>query len=361
MPTKTKGGARRAPAGTPRKTKAQINAEKMIREIERESAGLPPLSVKPARSKRKISIRKTVVDKIPRKMKLTRAAAHIVVGTAVGVAATVKYTAIGAGKAGRVAGRGGRAGYRRARASAKRRQWPSPVPDGATPAKRRWGRNAVQATCLGCGHRCDSLEELNRHYLEVHAEEKAEPRAKQPEHKVVRGATARTAGKVIVHPAPRGKRVPGGKHRPSRHRPNQHRVTNLVKAYKKPITEMGERSVTSGAAQGIVRGFQDWADTLPGPGKPALNELQEMFAGLGRAGDAISEILEDIRRELVKRNIAPELVNPEIRAMRDMAEGIGVHSIRFLAGFNDLYSEFIRAAKKDVPVPDPAFFGNRAG
>lgn len=355
MATKAKTKPKSKP--TPKKTTAVRDAERLIRDMDREEKGQPPLPAPGSAARRSRrsgggSLRKTVVGKIPRKMRTTRALAHIVVGTAVGIGIAGRH-------GGRLAGRAGRAGYRKARANAKTRRW-APVPDGATPVKRRWGAS-VHTTCLACGHSCHSLQEMNQHYLDQHANEAAEKRADRPGGRIQHGATARTAGKIIVHPDRSANRPPAGRHRATRTAPHRVRALRLVEAYRPQIREIGETMSNTASSRQIVKGFEMALDELAAattrPGNAAVDKLQEIMAGFEWAGAGSAEQLHALERALIKRGVPVDLTRPYFLKMREDLEDFSTQSVRLLATFTDLFGLHIAAAKQQLAAPPPEFFG----
>jgi hypothetical protein len=241
---------------------------------------------------------------------------------------------------------------------AQRRKWTGHTPMSVVKANGKRTLLRTSTECLGCGEKHTSIQDMNRHFLEVHKGETPEPRTERTLPTIHKGATAKTAGKVIIKPHSTGP----ARHRTNRRNPNKIRAAHLVAAYGKTINSIGERSMASGgAASGIARGFGQWADAMPAKNqRNGVLDVQEMFASYERAMASAVDTLNEVGRELKARNIEPALVNPAIASMASSLEDAGARATRFLAEFNDLYALAIAWAKQNVATPDPTFFGAAA-
>lgn len=359
--TSTKKPARRKTAGTKPKTGATRSATKVeekiktdLENMEREAAGLPPLRGGTRGAARPTPLHSRAAKLIKgRKVRhyAARGAVHLLLG---GGAVLLYHGPKLAGKGGKWAGT--RAG-RRIIAHTQRRRWTKHTPLLVTDEHGNKKIRRTSTVCMGCGQQHASVQEMNRHYLEVHKDETPEPRTERKLPTIHKGATAKTAGKVIVKLHPEATRGPA-RHRHNRRNPAKTHVDRLVSKYQATVHQIGERSMSTGAAAPIARGFTQWADTMPPlEKKGAVLDVQEMMAGLERAMAVASDAFADVARELKRRNVAPEIVNASFANMQSDAENIGARATRFLANFNELYAPQIAMAKGNVATPSSRFFG----
>lgn len=263
----------------------------------------------------------------------------------------VKYGARGLGWSGVRLGRGSKSASRRLarkiRADVNKRKWTTEGPSVN-------GKQPREHYLCGCGGSFTTAQALNRHLLDAHrGESRSSAKASPPE--LQAGATAKTAGKVLVLPAEKG----GGRHRDSHRLPGARSVDDLVKAYRPITIKIGARIVALNDSTARLRRAAVQFGETPLPN--SLAELRNVCVGVERAMGALNEAIGEFGM-LLKRpsdsdgkgggNIAATLVNPYFIQAQQHADGVGLQFTRFIAAFEAFYAAQIRAAGGSVPTPN---------
>ena len=354
-------GAKKSTAKTDPTAKAALRRQKRIEtdleNMEREAAGLPPIRGGSRGGARPKPLRSRLASKIKgRKVRhyVARGAVHLLIG---GGAVMFKHGPRGAAVAGRWAGVRIKQGVVK---QAQSRKWTDHVPAIVTDADGKRTLRRTSTVCWGCGAEHHSIQEMNEHFLSAHKDETPEPRTERKLPTIHKGATAKTAGKVIVKLHPEAKRGPA-RHRRNRRNPSKRHVDRLVSKYGATIHQIGERSMSTGSAAPVAQGFLKWSEAMPPLNKKgAVLDVQEMMAGMERAMAIAADAVADVARELKRRQVAPELVNAPFANMQDDLQNVGMRMTRFLANFNELYAVDIALARGEVARPSQRFFGAAA-
>lgn len=314
-----------------------------IENAERAMAGLPPVSGGSRGTARPKPLRSRMASKIKgRKVRhyAARGAVHLLIG---GGAVMFKHAPRGAARAGRWAGV--RVKGRVVR-QAQSRKWTTHMPAIMTDENGRRRIRTTTTVCLGCGEKHNSVQEMNTHYLTKHKDETPEPRTERKLPTIHKGATAKTAGKVIVKLHPEAKAGPA-RHRSNRRNPAKTNANQLVAKYGATVSQIGERTMSDGSAALIARGFHQWAEDVPGMGdKQSVLRIQEMMAGLERALHQASDTVNDVAREYKRLGVAPEVVNAPFANIQARLAEAAVQATFFLGNFNIEYAPEIAILKK---------------
>lgn len=249
-------------------------------------------------------------------------------------------------------------GAERVRGKVSTRKWVKALSDGTvlTPEQAArvmkasgWGKTRLVCACGEVHH---SFESLNRHFLSTHANE--EPAAvTRPLPKIVRGATAASAGKVIVLPV--GTAV-GGRHRPNRVRGVSSATAQAaVVKYQPHITEIGKRALTvDNNSARIATAFKQYGDQPP---PVYLTDMRATLAGFERAMMIAAESVDAYRLMLKRRkNVDGIVVDGPTKEMMDLLTAAGRQATIMIANFEVTYGVQIKVASEGVTVPDPKFF-----
>lgn len=272
--------------------------------------------------------RSKLAARIPRHRRGMRAAAFVVLGA-------VKVAGTGL----RVAGRGVRDSRRRRR------------------AHRVPGRGSH---CGFCGVAFRTVAGLNQHYQAAHVDEptageepKSPRRAIRRPPGTARGAIRPAAGR----PANRGAVVA------SVVNPPNPRAQAAVDKYREHIDRLGVKAMSdSPVAQMLRRAAAELEDQNP-RGRMEMNEqVAAIEAGLMALAEAVDAYALHLKRDHPRGKetrgaIAPELVNPHFREIREKLDAAAQAAARYVASFEDINSLAIRAAKGQLPNGGPGFLG----
>lgn len=327
------------------------STDKIIGDIAEDLLASDPKKARTSSGPRRKSLAHRAAAKVGRKHPGRRVATYVAVGSGVILGRGLKYTGIGAAKAGRHVGR--KIGHK-VRADARYRKW-TPLP--TKEEGQRWWTRTVSVTCI-CGKQCSSTERLSRHMAEDHRGEPRSFAASRP--KIHRGHTARTAGKVIVRPKVAG----GGRHRARHNLPGARRVSDLVEAYGPHIALIRKRIDTMAddvlpALSSIRRASADLAAT-PRPRK--LSEFRAQAIALEQGFAVLADGVEKYALMMAKSkdsgggNVDRDVMGPFIREIDEALAAASMACTRLIVRFEIEYNARIRADNdgREAPAMDLA-------
>lgn len=340
---------------TTTETKLQREAKRMIVKAEREDgAAVKPTKPKAAKAKKKKRLCTRAYKKLARKHPVLAPLAWVGVGLMTVLGRGTQYGGKYGGRAlawsGVRVGRASRAASRRLAAKVladiHRHKWvpEADLIDGKRPREL---------------YRCDgqqftSTEALNNYLRSVRGADRPKAGA-APQPELQLGATAKTAGRVLVLPAERS----GGRHRTGHRLPGARSAADLVNAYRENINKIGARIVDLNDTTTRLR----YAATAFGqaPRPDTLADLRNLCVGMERAMGALRDGIEDFGLTLKRPatpdgkgggNLDPTLVNPYFNRAKEHADGIGMAFTQFIAAFEAFYAVEIRLASGTVATPN---------
>lgn len=272
--------------------------------------------------------RSRLADRIPRHRRGMRVTAFVVLGAV------------------KVAGTGVRVAGRRVRDGRRRRR-----------SHRIPGRGSH---CGFCGMTFRTVAGLNQHYQTAHVDEPAVKEEPKPQRQTIRrppGTSRERIRPAAGRPANRGSVVA------STTNPRNPRAQAAVEKYREHIDELGVKAMSdSPVAQTLRRAAAELEDQNP-RGRMEMNEqVAAIEAGLMAFAEAVDAYALHLKRDHprgkdVRGAIAPELVNPHFREMREKLDEAAQAAARYVATFEDINSLAIRAAKGQLPNGGPGFLG----
>jgi hypothetical protein len=283
--------------------------------------------------------RSKLADRVPKRHKLTRGVAHLVLG----VVKIAGYAVAGAGIG---AIEGGRRVSPVVRRHVKRSTAPKWSGHRLAKVERKgpWWRIRHIVTCA-CGATFHDMAELNKHYGDKHRNEtRVFPKHKPTIHPTY---MRRTAGKVKVRPVPN---TPTGRHRTHRSTAGHHKASAMVAVARKRVEERGKKVMTDGTstAARVGRAWVEVGDTVP----RGTDDVMDIISGLAQAASARGEALELLQLTLVKRLNVDPLVAKGLDPIIALAE---VETEAFTAVWNTIetiYGPYLALLRSGVAVPN---------
>src|SRR5512145_201994 len=339
---------------TTTETKWQREAKRMIVKAEREGAAVKPTKPKAAKAKKKKRLCTRAYKKLARKHPVLAPLAWVGVGLMTVLGRGTQYGGKYGGRAlawsGVRVGRASRAASRRLAAKVladiHRHKWvpEADLIDGKRPREL---------------YRCDgqqftNTEALNNYLRSVRGADRPKTDA-APQPELQLGATAKTAGRVLVLPAERS----GGRHRVGHRLPGARNAADLVNAYRENINKIGARIVAlNDTTAALRRAAAQFGETpLPGPLAELRNICVGMELAMGELHDSIDKFGALLKRPSEPGgrgggNIAAELVNPFFGAAKEHVDAAGREFTRFIAAFEVYYATAIRLAANADQTPN---------
>jgi hypothetical protein len=351
---------RMADAGRIKPTRAERKAAQVAAATATGTVGTKPVKLptslepkkekaKPQGKKRKTAAdrrkaRKKVVNRIPKKWKITRGVTRTALGGGALVFGTVRVVSRGVGAT--------------ARAARKRAGSTSSRP--RTPAGRKW----FGSTYSCCGENYATAQALNAHFLAEHENEGSAAVAQEPT-LLAPGTTRSTSGQLLVllpppHAGKRRRRTPAGRHRPGHRRVS---AEQYVQAHQEHITRIGDRAMNDCAeARNVAQALVAWGGLRPRADKPwTLDELRGVLIGLERAMLVGTEAVDTMERTLNRPggdmrgcNIDASITRAGARRAREGLTEAARGLTQVIADFEIFYAPWLRAQ-----LPAPAIAPNR--
>lgn len=293
--------------------------------------------VKPQGKKRKTAAdrrkaRKKIVNRLPKKWKVTRGVARATLGGGALVTGTVRLTV-----------RGTAAGIR----AAKRRSG-----DGRKWTPKVAGQKLFSGRYSCCGETYNSAQALNAHFLAEHENEGSAALAQEPA-LLAPGTTRSSAGKLLVllpplHAGKRRRRVPAGRHRPGTRRVS---AEQYLRAHRDKLTRIGDRAMSDcGEARNVAQAFIAWGNLAPRADRPwTLDDLRAVLVGLERAMLVGTEAIDTMERTLNRPggeyrgcNIDMSITRPGARRAREGLTEAARGLTAVIADFETYYAPYLR-------------------
>lgn len=284
--------------------------------------------------------RSGLADRIPRKHRLARPAAHVVLG-AVKIAG---YAAAGIA-VGTIEGT--RAAAPSVRRHIKRRRAPKWVAHKVPVVKRRLGEWRVKhAVHCVCGDTFTSTEDLNKHYAEKHVGEKREPKPRTRA-TLHHSYKPRDRGKIKVRPTPG---APAGRHRTTPITAGHHKASTFMERHRKQIEERGRAVMadSTSVAHGVAQAWTTVGDTIP---RGTLDVL-DLIAGLSAAAIDKADALNQLQKTLIGRlNIDP-LVAHGLKPLIDLADAEASQWTAIVNTIETVYGPLLALYRTGIAVPN---------
>jgi hypothetical protein len=297
-----------------------------------------PKSLQPTKGKKRKTAkdrrkaRKKIVNRLPKKWKVTRGVARAALGGGALVTGTVRLTA-----------RGTAAGIRAAkRRSGDRRKWTPKVA----------GQKLFSGRYSCCGETYSSAQALNAHFLAEHENEGSAAVAHESP-LLAPGTTRSSAGKLLVllppsHAGKRRRRVPAGRHRPGTRRVS---AEQYLRAHRDKLTRIGDRAMSDcGEARNVAQAFVAWGSLTPRADRPwTLDDLRAVLVGLERTMLVGTESIDTMERTLNRPggeyrgcNIDMSITRPGARRAREGLIEAARGLTAIIADFETYYAPYLR-------------------
>lgn len=335
-------------------TKYHREAKRMVTKMEREGGAAVKLTKPKAKTKKKKRLCTRAYKKLARKHPVLAPLAWLGVGLMTLLGRGTQYGGKYSGRA--LAWSGVRVG--RVSRAASRRLAAKIIADIH---KHKWVPEAelIDGKRPREFYRCDgqqftNAQALNNYLRNLRAAGRPD-RGTAPRPELQLGATAKTAGKVLVLPAERS----GGRHRAGHRLPGARNAADLVNAYRENINQIGARIVAlNDTTAALRRAAAQFGETpLPGPLAELRNICVGMELAMGELHDSIDKFGTLLKRPSAPGgrgggNIAAELVNPFFGKAKEHVDAAGREFTRFIAAFEVYYATAIRLAANADETPN---------
>ena len=284
--------------------------------------------------------RSGLADRIPRKHKLLRPAAHLVLGTVKVAGYAAAGVAVGAVE-------GTRAVSPHVRRHMQKRRTPKWAAHKVPQVARTRGEWRVKhAVACVCGETFTSTMAMNLHYAEKHNGEKRQPKPRTPA-TLHRSYKPRHKGKVKVRPMPG---APAGRHRSTPATAGHHKATTFVERHRHRIEERGRAVMadSSSVAHNVARAWTEVGDSLP----RGTLEVLDLIAGLSAAASEKADALTQLQKTLIGRLNMDPLVVHGLKPLIDLADAEASQWTAVVNSIETIYGPVLALIRARIAVPN---------